>query len=72
MILPLTALFINLQGYSYNVTRINVDTIKMYYEQQEGIFNTRIEFIDQTVQGVVETPEEIDLMLQDVFSKGKK
>jgi hypothetical protein len=65
----LATVFIVLSADGGRLLRINVDAIKMYYDFQEGNHKTRIEYIDQTVDTVLETPEEIDLLLQGEVSK---
>lgn len=65
----LATVFIVLSADGGRLLRINVDAIKMYYEFTEGNHKTRIEYIDQTVDTVLETPEEIDLLLQGEVSK---
>jgi adenosine/AMP kinase len=65
--------FITLHGFKGMLVRINISTIQSYEENiiDSGEQKTLIGFIDGNSQTVIETPEQIDAMIKDLYPSGK-
>lgn len=65
--------FITLHGFKGSLVRINISTIQSY---EENIIDaeeqkTLIGFVDGNSQTVIETPDQIDALIKDLYPQGK-
>lgn len=63
--------FISVKGFNNQIFRINVWSIKAYhpYYPIDSDYRTQIDFIDKSMMGAKDDPEDIDLMLAPDYSK---
>jgi hypothetical protein len=72
--LPLAVILIlHLTGFEERVYRVNMDHAILWYDFEEpgALDKTMMRFVDGDSRTFRETPDEIDLLLQDEVSKQK-
>jgi capsule polysaccharide export protein KpsC/LpsZ len=66
-------LIINLSGFGDRVYRVNMDNVTIYYDIEEpgSLDKTIMYFVDGDSRTFRESPDDIDLLMQDEVSKQK-
>jgi hypothetical protein len=66
-------LILHLTGFGEKVYRVNMDNVTLYYDFEEpgALDKSTLQFIDGDTRTFRETPDEIDLLLQDEVSRQK-
>lgn len=69
----ITILIIHLSGFGDRVYRVNMDNVVLYYDFEEpgAVDKTIMYFVDGNSRTFRETPDDIDLLMQDEVSKQK-
>jgi hypothetical protein len=66
-------IILHLTGFEERVYRVNMDNATVYYDFEEpgALDKTMMRFVDGDSRTFRESPDEIDLLLQDEVSKQK-